>query len=261
MLRNTLFPYLSIVCMAAAGGEGGSGGGGGAPEVLEVDLFDGVKVKLPKDEAAKVITARDARKAEMRGLNERLAAIEGEKRAAETKAAEEKAEAERKALTSQGQFDKALQAEQKKFAEKEAKVATKFRDAELRRQINGHPKLAAVSDATTRKELADLFFSQLVSSCQYDLGADILRVSGDGGAAPVDADGKPITADAWITNRLDASPLLKPAASPGSGAAGGAKGSQGNHPTITRAQYDAAVKGQDDATMEVVRSGKYRLVD
>ncbi len=74
--------------------------------------------------------------------------------------------------------------------------------------------------AELHAHLVDLFHAQLRSSCRFDTEKDSLQVLGDGGAALLNSEGKPKQADAWVSEILDASPLLKPKASPGSGAAG-----------------------------------------
>jgi len=245
--------------MAAAGDGGGSGGGGAAGEALEVDI-DGLKVSLPKAQAEQLIAKRQAAKEERRQLDIRLGALEAEKRAAEEKAERERQDAERAKLTSKGEYDKALELEKKTHAEKIGKLADKYRDAELRRQILANPKVAEVKDPAARDELVALFISQLKPGCRFNVDAERLEASTDGGVPPVDKDGKALSAEAWIAQRLDASPLLRPAASPGSGAAGG-----GNPPAglkvITRKQYEASVRGEDDETSAIVKAGKYRVVD
>jgi hypothetical protein len=54
-------------------------------QTLEVDLFEGVKIALPKESAQKVIAARDAFKAEVKTSKESLAALQAQLSEATTK--------------------------------------------------------------------------------------------------------------------------------------------------------------------------------
>lgn len=208
-----------------------------------VDIF-GAKVELPDDQAKAVIAGRDADKAERHKLAERIGAIEAEKQAAE--AAQKKAVEDAKLadLTKKGEFDKVLELKEKAANDRVAAasvrvshLADKFRDQAIRSFIAGNPKVAAVADPATRAAMIDLYAAQLKASCRYDIEKDSLQVLGDGGAVALNSEGKPKQADAWVSEILDASPLLKPLPSPGSGAGGSGK-SEGTRPQVGQADFD-----------------------
>lgn len=208
-----------------------------------VDIF-GAKVELPDDQAKAVIAGRDADKEERRKLAERIGAIEAEKQAAE--AAQKKAveDAKMADLTKKGEFDKVLELKEKAAQERIAaagarvsQLADKFRDQAIRAYIATNPKVAAVADPATRAAMVDLYVAQLKPSCHFDIEKDSLQVLADGGAVALNSEGKPKQADAWVSEILDASPLLKPPPSPGSGAGGSGK-SEGAKPQVAQVDFD-----------------------
>lgn len=202
----------------------------------KIDVY-GLSIEVPEEQAPAFIAARDAEKEDRRKTADRLGALEAEAKSALEKEKKATDAAELEKLKNKGEYDKALEIEKKASSERSAKLAAKFRDAEVRRLIAANPKMQAVEDAPTRSALADLFASQLTSSCRFDTEKELLEVLAPGGAVALNNEGKPKQADAWVSEILDASPLLKPKASPGSGA-GGQGGKQETKPTATQADLD-----------------------
>lgn len=202
---------------------------------MEVDLF-GAKITLPEDKARAVIAGRDADKEERRKIAEQLGALTAASKEAADKERKALADSELAKLTNKGEFDKALEIERRAAADKVARIAEKFRDQAIRSAVASNAKLASIADPAARAQLADLFSAQLKASCRFDVEKDSLEVVGDGGAVVLNSEGKPKRADAWIGEILDASPLLKPQPSPGSGAGG--DGKKVETPTMARAEWD-----------------------
>jgi hypothetical protein len=224
-------------------------------ETIEVELQGGIKIPLPTAQAEAYRAARAKDKSEREDLAKRLGAIEADRKAAEDakRAAEEKASLEK--LSSKEEFQKALANREAEFGTKLGKIATRYRDAALKAAITAHPKVAALPDAEARAAFADLLSLQLSASCKYNIEGNVLEVVGDGGAALLDSEGKVKQADAWIAERLDASPLLRPVASPGSG--GDGKTAGGATPAKVRVTNAQVQKG---LTPELLKSGNYDIV-
>lgn len=201
--------------LMAAAGDGGAGGGG-ADDSVEVDVPGGVKLKLPKDTAAKVIAGRDADKQARRELEIRVGAIEAEKNAAD--AARVKAETEKAALehTKKGEFDKATELLTKTHRDREAKIAAQLRDKALR---------AAVATAKNVAPTAiDDICDQLRARSSYDFDADAVVVLDAAGQPLKDDSGKPVQVDAWLGSFLEKRPhFLLDGTPKGTGADGGPK--------------------------------------
>lgn len=228
MFMRNRFPY-----MMADAGAGGAGGGGAADEV-EVDLPGG-KIKLPKAAAEAVIKARDSFKEENRKTNERLGAIEAEKKNAEDakrKAEDDKAMSE---AAKAGEIDKVKQI----AGQHVARLAERYRDRALEGSIG---KVAGILP----QAVADIA-AQLRACCKFDVETDTLVVIDAAGRPVSGADGKPLQVDAWINSYLEARPWFREAnKTPGSGATGGTD-KQGVVPTITQAEYDAASRDPNRA--------------
>lgn len=221
MLRHTRFPYL----MAA------DGGGGGGGETMDVDVPGVGKVTLPKDQATKLIAARDSEKASRRDLELRLGAIEAEKSAAE--AARVKAENDRQAAdhAKKGEMDKAAELLTKGHREREAKIAANLRDKALKAALATRPNVAP----TAIDDIAD----QLRARSAYDVDADAVVVLDAAGQPLKDESGKPVPVDTWLDGWLEKRPHYRLDGTPkGSGAAGGTKGAAGTS-TISASSLDA----------------------
>ncbi len=233
MIRNALFPYFSTLCLMGAAGEGGGAGSGGttgAPDLVDVDLH-GVTVKLPKDQADKVIAGRQAAKDELRKANERAGAADAERKAAADVAAEATRTAEMEKAAKAGEIEKVKQLAN----EKVVKYGERLRDRTLEAAI---AKLDTLAPDAGRYLLP-----QLRTSCRFAMDSDTLEVVGEGGAPRVGSDGKPMSVDALISEIIDAQPLLRKASgSPGSGAKGGAGAMGAVGKTMTLAEYNAACK-------------------
>ncbi len=206
--------------------------GGGAADEVEVDLPGG-KIKLPKAAAELVIRGRDALKEENRKMAERLGAVDAERKNAEEmkrKAEEDKAMSE---AAKAGEIEKVKQI----ATQQVGRLADRYRDRALEGAIAKLPGILpqAVTDIA----------AQLRAGCRFDVESDTLIVIDAAGRPVTGADGKPMGVDAHINSYLEARPWFRAAnATPGSGAQGAAA-NKGPIPTITQAEYDAAMKDQN----------------
>jgi hypothetical protein len=236
-----LFIGLALLPMIPAG-EGGGSGSGGAVDEIEVDLPGGVKLKLPKDQAQKVIAGRDTTKEELRKANERLGALDAEKRAAED--AKTAAEREKAALEAAkaGDMAKVKELHTAELTAERTKISGKLRDKGLQATIGGNTKIvpAAVADIV----------EQLRGRFAYDFESDSLIVLDAAGQPVKDTAGKTQSVDSFLEPWLAQRPhYLLDGTPPGSGAAKG--GNLGKSPgKISQADYDAAAK--DPARAQVV---------
>jgi hypothetical protein len=192
------------------------GGGGGAPETMDVDVPGVGKLTLPKEQATKMIAARDAEKAERRVLSERMGAIEAEKAAAET--ARAKAENDRQAAehAKKGELDKATELLTKGHREREAKIAGQLRDKALDAAVRAVARVvpAAVPDIC----------DQLRARSRYDFDADAVVVLDAAGQPLKDEAGKPVPVDTWLGSWIEKRPhYLLDGTAAGTGAEGGSK--------------------------------------
>ena len=204
---------------------------------MEVDLPGGVKIKLPKAEAEKVIAGRQKSKEETADLNRRYGALEAEKTAAETKAAEAQRAKEHAEAVKNGEVDKARDLAAKTGNEKLAKLGGKFRDRDL------EAKVRAVAGVVP-EAVADIV-AQLRGSCSFNLDLENLEIMDAGGKPRLGDDGKPMQADAYIAEFLKTRPyFLAASGASGSGSAGAGKGAATGE-TMTAAQFQeiGAVKG------------------
>lgn len=240
MLRSALFMALPLLCLAAAG-EGGAGGGGG-DETMEVDLPGGVKAKLPKAEALKVIAGRDTAKEELRKANERLGALDAEKTAAEQKAAQAERDKAAAEAAKTGDMAKVKELHNAELVAERNKHATKLRDKALQSAIAGNAKIfpAAVADIV----------EQLRGRFAYDFDSDSILVCDAAGQPVKDNAGKTQNVDAFLEPWLAQRPHYLVDSTPsGSGAAKG--GNPGKSPgKITTAEYNSAIS--DPARSQVV---------
>lgn len=208
-MRNFI-PFLLMM----AEGEGGTGTGGA---MVDVDLPGNVSVKLPRDQADKVIAGRQASKAELADLNTRYGALSAEKTAAETKATEAQRAREHAEAVKNGEVDKAREIASKAGNEKLAKLGNRARDREIEALVRS---VAGV----VPEAVADIV-AQLKGSCNFNLDLETLEVMDAGGKPRLGDDGKPMGADAYIADFLKDRPYFRTgSAASGSGAAGSGKG-------------------------------------
>ncbi len=250
-----LLPLLMIPA-----GDGGAGGGGA--EMMEVDLPGGIKISIPKDQAAKVIAGRDADKASARAQSEELGRLKAVSEAETAKATKAEQDKQALELAKKGEIDQVRELLTKQNTETVEKLAGKYRDVHLRSLIAQADGLLKLPDAAKQASLVDDLLAQLRPSCRFDLNADSLCVLGQDGRPALGSDGKPKTADAFLKEFLDARPYLRqPTQSPGSGGAGGGAG-PATPGSITLAEYDAACKdpGRAQATAQAIAAGKLRVV-
>jgi hypothetical protein len=223
LMRNYHFTLMAA--------DGGGGGAGGGADEVEVDLPGGVKVKLAKDVAAKVIAGRDTTKGELRAAQEEVGRVRTEKDAAE--AARVKAENEKAALehTKKGEFDKATELLTKGHKEREAKIAAQLRDKALKAAVAAFPKIvpAAIDDVC----------DQLRGRSRYDFDADAVVVLDPAGQPVKDDSGKPVQVDAWLGSFLEKRPHYLLDGTPKGTGAGGGDGGKGSGRTATAAQVEA----------------------
>jgi hypothetical protein len=239
----------------AGEGAAGGGGGGGGTETMEVDLEDGVKVTVPKEQGAKIIAGRDARKAKMREQETKLGAIQAEKDAAEAKV--RRAEEDRQAAeaTKKGETDKAREILNKAHSEKLVKLAGQMAADKVKALVASYPKIlpSIIDDAT---EL-------LRGRVRYDVDAGSFIVLNEAGAPLTDDTGAQVGADAFIKSWLEKRPhFLRDATPSGSGAAKGGTTGTADAATITRAEYEEATKKpQNVALLRKVSKGLVKVVD
>jgi hypothetical protein len=202
---------------------------GGAPSTVKVDLFDGIALDLPKDQAEKIIAARQADKEARRKLAEEHGALRAEKEAATKAAKESQDRAEMEKLQKAGEFQKAQELMERRHAEKLAGITGKITKAAIAEKMSKH------SDITDTPKTRELMAKQLMSSCKYDEDTDTLMVMDAAGRPAIGSDGKPLSVDALVKQFLDDHPDFRKASkTPGSGAAG--TGPKPGAKTMTQAQ-------------------------
>lgn len=210
------------------------------PTELEVDLPGGVKIKLAKDVAEKVIAGRQASKAEVATLNQKLGAIEAEKRAAEEARDAEKRAKEHAEAVRTGDVEKARELAAKGANEKLTKLATKFRDQALESRIRA-------VDGVVPEAVGDIL-TQLKGSCTFNVDTDTLEILDAAGKPVTGDDGKAIGADAYIVKFLETRPHFRVASqAPGSGA-----GSKGGAPAT-----GAKMTGPDFEKLSPIEGAKF----
>lgn len=189
--------------------------GAGSDDQLEVDLYEGVKVKLPKAEAEKVIAARQAAKETQRKTIERLGALEAEKDAATRTARETAERAEVERLQKAGEFTKAQEILESRHRSQMEKVASRYAKTALAAEMASVADL--IDDPRAREDLS----AQLASSCKFNLETDTVEVVGPDGRAALGLDGKPLKVGDLIRKHIDERPYLRRATqTPGSGSTG-----------------------------------------
>ena len=257
LIRSPLSPTLHAVAMMAEPGAGGAGGAGGAPELAKVTLPGGAVVELPKPAAEAFHAAQQKHNAERDELAKRIGAIEAERKAAEDKAAAEAREKEAIKLAKDGEVAKArelLTAESNaRVAELEAELATLRRanaDARVRDTLTAAARRLGIAESmlpdmlplvTPRAVLADN------GEVTFTDGANGLMVK----------DGKPVGADAFLTEFVATRPHFQPAKVPGSTGGTGTGGANTAPGTIRRADVPTMTVAQ----WEQMKAGKLVIVD
>lgn len=205
---------------------------------VEIILQGGVKVKVPEDQAALYTEARQKDKQEREQLGLAVTAAKAEKEAEAAKLL--KAEQDKQAieLAKKGEVDQVRELLTKENKATVDKLAAKYRDTHLEAMISRSVK---IEDEKLRRVIIGDALAQLRSSCQFDLEKDTLVVIGADGRPALAKDGKPQTADAYLTEYLDERPHMRSGImASGSGAAGSGKGSPSIQ-SITVAEYNAAL--------------------
>lgn len=166
-------------------------------DTVSVDLH-GQKLELPKEMAEKIIAARDADKARLRELNEKLGKLDAEAAAAIAKA--NKAEEDRLALEhmKKGEVDKAKEMLTKEYKDRESKLAAKARDKHLAALVAANPNVvkSAVSDIV----------EALKGRTSYNLDSEAVVVLNADGSPQMNSEGKPLEVDAFLGDWLDKRP-------------------------------------------------------
>lgn len=222
------FPHFHPL-MAEITETGNGAGGSAAPTTMKVDLYDGIALDLPKDQAEKIIAARQADKEARRKSAEELGALRAEKEAASKAAKEAQDRAELEKLQKAGEFQKAQELMERRHADRLAAISGKYAKAAILAELSKASDV--IDDPTAREDLT----AQLMSSCKYDLETDTLAVMGTDGRPALGSDGKPLGVDALIKQHLDKRPYFRKASqTPGSGGAGA--GPKPGAKTMTQAQ-------------------------
>lgn len=180
-------------------------------EQIDVDLPGGVTVKLPKDQADRVIRGRDELKEGIRSANETLGRIKAAKEEAEAKA---QREADAKAAVEaakKGEIDQARELLQRDFKVREDRMAARLKADAVSQLLtkNGSVVQSSVADAG----------ALLASRLRYNLDSGSLEVlSADGSAVEKNTDGSAVQADAWLAGWLKDRPhFLRDTTASGSG--------------------------------------------
>lgn len=204
--------YSHFPLMMAEPGEGGSG----TATDMEVDLPGGVKIKLPKADAERVIAGRQKSKEETADLNRRYGALEAEKTAAETKATEAQRAKEHAEAVKNGEIDKAREIAAKGANDRLNKLSSKYRDQALENQLRN-------LDGVVKEAIPDIV-AQLRGSCNFNLDTESLEVMDAAGKPVLGDDGKPMQADAYVAKFLENRPYFcRASQAPGSGSSGPGK--------------------------------------
>lgn len=198
--------------------------------------------------AGKEVDVADEVAAHLASLEQRTAAADEATRKAAEEHGRAKAEAEAKAraeedarrkaeqdaLIKKGEFEKAIELERKNTTA----VAERFRDAELRALVAGHPKLRKHGlDDAARAALIDDVVAQLRPSAAFDLAA---------GKVTITANGTPVDPQAHLDAFIAARPYLaEPEPGKGSGAGPSLGDTRPGAPGLTRAALTGAGKHLD----------------
>lgn len=200
-------------------------------ELIEVDLPGGVKIKLPKVEADKVISGRDELKKSAQRSAEEAGRAKAEKDAADAAARKAKDDADAAAAAKNGEIDKVRELLTRESRERETKLLDKLKLDGLRAAIASNQSIvtAAIPDV----------LDQLKGRVAYDPATnEIVALDEAGRPARDPQSGSAVKVDTFVNGFLEQRPhYLKAQIGSGSGAAGARK--QENSPTITADQMEA----------------------
>lgn len=256
--------HHSLLAMALAGlsrMHAMADGDGGGTDVIEVDTDGGVKVKIPRADAAKLITARDARKAKERATEEELGRFRAQVEAESAKA--RKAEEDKLAveLGKKGEVDKVRELMTAEHRKQIDSLAGMMAGDRVRAALASHPKIlpAVIDDA----------LALLKSRVRFDVASNSLIVLNEAGQPQTDKAGAAVKVDAFVADWLAERPhYLRDATPSGSGAEGSARtpSRSDGRGTITRAQYDEYTKiaKHDQVAADAIKAigkGKLKIVD
>ncbi len=199
------------------------------PDTIEVDIH-GVKVTLPRSDAEKIISGRDADKGKVREYNEKLGKLEADAAAAIAKAAkaeEDKAAAEH---MKKGELDQARALLTKEYKDREAKLSSKARDKHL-------AALVASNDKIIKSAIPDIV-EAMRGRTQYNFDTETVVVLDVAGQPQKDGDGNPMSVDSFISGWLEKRPhYLLDKLPTGTGGQGDKKQTSGK--VITQSVFDS----------------------
>jgi hypothetical protein len=252
-VRPFLSPTLHAVAMMP---DTGTGGAGGAPELAKVTLPGGAVVELPKAAAEAFHAAQQKHNAERDELARKVGAIDAERKAAEERAAAEARDKEALKLAKEGELAKA-----RELFTAEANARAARLEAELKGLKQAQATAAireAITAAARRLGVAETVIPDMLPlvaprAAVADNG-EVTFV--DGAGAPSMKDGKPVGADAYLTDFLAARPHFQPASVPGS-TGGTGTGAPVVAGTIRLADVPNITKEQAAA----MAAGKLRVVE
>lgn len=217
-------------------------------ESIEVDLFEGVKVKLPKTEAEKVIAGRQAAKEAQRKAAERLGHLEAEKEAATRAAKEATDRAEIERLQKAGEYQKAQEITEANYRAKLEKVSKGYAKTALAAEMAAFPDL--IDDPQAREDLT----LQLASSCKFNPETETVEVVGPDGRSAMGLDGKPLKVGDLIRSHIEKRSYLRRAIqTPGSGSQGSGPPPTAN--TMTTDQVAALARENPKALAKFFAEG------
>lgn len=219
-------------------------GAGAPPAEIEVDLPGGVRAKLPREQAEKVIAGRQTWKNEREELTRKYGALEAEKAAAEQARAKAENDAAHLAAIKAGEIEKAKEIAARGPMERLNKLSSKYRDQAIEN------KLRAI-EGIVPEAIPDIV-SQLRQSCQFNLDSETLEVTDAAGRPLTGSDGAAIEADAYLSQFLEKRPYFRRASqAPGSGSSGATKITsepgvirRADASRLTPSQAQALAKGQ-----------------
>ena len=233
--------------------------GGGGTELVEVDLLSGAKVKLPPDVAKKEIEYRQKYKSDMRAREEEIGKAKATSEAAAAEVEKARQQAESEAAIKAGEFGKAREIYEQN-AQKEIKKAREAVEAVAGLQRNAHLQMAlSRNDAIIPEAVGDAV-QQLAVSCRYNLTTNVLEVVDAQGKARVDADGKPLSVDALLSEYLGTRAYLRKATTTAGSGGKQAEGSNAGKQVMTVEQYNEEIKNPYRAQELSIKLAKNQLI-